>query len=83
MRAVGACFGGQYPEIPFGMEQERKGCLDEGEEEEENYTEEEIVRAREALVASLSIMEGRNQRAKARKERQKLREQQQQESGSE
>lgn len=83
MRAVGACFGGQYPEIPFGMEQEKKGYLDDGEEEEENYTEEEIVRTREALVASLSIMEGRNQRAKARKERQRLREQQQQESGSE
>lgn len=83
MRAVGACFGSQYPETPFGMEQEEKGYLDDGEEEEENYTEEEIVRAREALVASLSIMEGRNQRAKARKERQRLREQKQQESGSE
>lgn len=83
MQAVGACFGGTYPETPFGMEQEKRGSLDDSEEEEENYTEEEIMRAREALVVSLSIMEGRNQRAKAREERQKRREQEQQESGSE
>lgn len=83
MRAVGACFGSEYPEQPLGMEQEKDGYLDDTEDdEEENYTEEAIMRAREAFVVSLSIMEGRNQRAKAREERQRLREQQQ-ESDSE
>lgn len=81
MHAVGACFGGKYPEQPFGEEQKNGGYLDDTEEEE-SYTEEEIMRAREALVVSLSIMEGRNQRAKARMERQRLREQEQQESDS-
>ena len=83
MRAVGACFGGQYPEQPFGMEREKNGYLDDAEDEEENYTEEEIVRAREALVMSLSIMESRNKRARAREKRRQLREQQLQERDSE
>ena len=83
MRAVSACFGGDYPEEPFGLETEKVGYLDDTEDDEENYTEEEIVRAREAFVASLSIMEGRNRREKARQERQRLREQQYQESDSE
>lgn len=81
MHAVGACFGGKYPEQPFREEQENGGYLDDTEEEE-NYTEEEIMRAREALVVSLSIMEGRNKRAKAQMERQRLREQEQQGSDS-
>lgn len=81
MRAVGACFGGEYPEKPFDMEQEESGYLDDDTEDDaENYTEEEIVRAREAFVMSLSIMEGRNKRANAREERQKLREQQESDS---
>lgn len=84
MQAVGACFGGEYPEQPLGMEQGKDRYLDDTEEEdEENYTEEEILRAREAFVVSLSIMEGRNKRVKAREERQRLREQQEQESDSE
>lgn len=84
MRAIGACFDGEYPKKPFGMEQEESGYLDDDTEDDtENYTEEEIVRAREAFVMSLSIMEGRNKREKARQERQRLREQKQQESDSE
>lgn len=83
MQAVGACFGGKYPEEPFGLETEKIGYLDDTEDDKENYTEEEIMRAREAFVASLSIMEGRNRREKARQERQRLREQQYQESDSE
>lgn len=82
MRAVGACFGGEYPEQPLGLEQQNCDYMDDtdAEDEEENYTEEEILRAREAFVASLSIMEGRNKRAKAREERMKLREQQESDS---
>lgn len=83
MQAVGACFGGKYPEQPFGLEQDKRNSSNDGEDEEENYTEEEILRAREALVVSLSIMEGRNQRAKAQEERQRLREQEQQEGDTE
>lgn len=78
MRAVGACFGGEYPEQPLGLEQQNSDYMDDTytEDEEENYTEEEILRAREAFVMSLSIMEGRNKREKAREERMRLREQQ-------
>ena len=83
MRAVSACFGGEYPEEPFGLETEKVGYLDDTEDDEENYTEEEIMRAREAFVASLSIMESRNKRAKAREERQRMREKQRKESDSE
>ena len=83
MRAVRACFGEEYPEKPFGLEAEKDSYLDDTEDDEENYTEEEILRAREAFVASLTIMEGRNKREKAREERQRLREQQQQESYTE
>lgn len=79
MQAIGACFGGTYPENPFGLKAERQGDT----EEKEEYTEEEILRAREALIMSLSIRESRNKRAKAREERQRLREQQEQESDSE
>ena len=49
----------------------------------EHYTEEEILRAREAFIASLAIQESKNKREKAREERQRLRKQQQQESDSE
>lgn len=83
MRAVRACFGEEYPEKPFVLEAETDSYLDDTEDDEENYTEEEILRAREAFVASLTIMEGRNKREKAREERQRLREQQQQESDTE
>ena len=83
MRAVRACFGEEYPEKPFFLFSEKDSYLDDTEDDEENYTEEEIMRAREAFVASLTIMEGRNKREKAREERQRLREQQQQESDTE
>lgn len=76
MRAISACFGGEYPEKPFGFEQNKNGYLDDAEDEEENYTEEEILRAREAFIASLAIQESKNKREKAREERQKMREQQ-------
>lgn len=76
MRAVSACFGGEYPEEPFGLETEKSGYLDDTEDDEENYTEEEILRAREAFIASLAIQESKNKREKAREERMKLREQQ-------
>ena len=75
MRAVSACFGGEYLQQPIGFENQNNNYEDD-EDEEENYTEEEIQRAREAFVMSLSIMEGRNKREKAREERQKMREQQ-------
>lgn len=78
MQAIGACFGGTYPENPFGLQREAQD-----NKEEEELTEEEILRAREMLVMNLSILEGRNQRAKARELRQRLREQQEQESDSE
>lgn len=81
MQAIGACFGGTYPENPFGLQREAQEAQDNKKEEE--LTEEEILRAREMLVMNLSILEGRNQRAKAREERQRLREQQEQESDSE
>ena len=61
---------------------EKSGYLDDTEDDEENYTEEEILRAREAFIASLAIQESKNKREKAREERQKMREQQQ-ESDSE
>lgn len=79
MQAIGACFGGTYPENPLGLKSEKQGNT----EEDEEYTEEQILRAREALIMNLSISEGRNQRKKAREERQRLREQQEQESDSE
>ena len=80
MRAVSACFGGDYPEEPFGLETEKSGYLDDTEDDEENYTEEEILRAREAFIASLAIQESKNKREKAREERMKLREQQESDS---
>ena len=83
MSAVRACFGGKYPEEPFGLEQQENGYANDVDDEEENYTEEEIMRARDAFVASLAIKEGMNKRAKARQERQRLREQKQWESSSE
>lgn len=83
MLAVRACFGDKYPEEPLGMERQKNGYLDDTEDDEENYTEEEILRARETFIASLAIKEGMNKRAKAREERQRLREQKQQESDSE
>lgn len=78
MRAVGACFGGEYPEQPLGLEQQNSDYMDDTytEDEEENYTEEEILRARERFIASLAIQESKNKREKAREERMKLREQQ-------
>lgn len=76
MQAVGACFDGEYPKQPIGFEKQNGSYADDTEDEEENYTEEEIQRAREAFVMSLSIMEGRNKREKAREERMRLREQQ-------
>lgn len=79
MRAVSACFGGEYPEQPFGLETKESSYR----EDEENYTEEEIMQAKEAFIASLAIKEGMNKRAKAREERRRLREQQQQGSDSE
>lgn len=80
MRALNACFGGEYPEKPLSF-----GTAKESREraEHDGYTQEEIDNAREALVMNLQIMEGRNQRAKAREERQRLREQSAQESDSE
>ena len=80
MRALNACFGGEYPEKPLSF-----GTAKESREraEHDGYTQEEIDNAREALVMYLQIMEGRNQRAKAREERQRLREQSAQESDSE
>lgn len=78
MQAIGACFGGTYPENPLGLVGEKQKT-----EEKEEYTEEEILRARERFVMSLAISEGRNKRMKAREERERLREQQEQESDSE
>ena len=80
MRAVSACFGGEYPKQPFGLETEKSGYLDDTEDDEENYTEEEILRAREAFIAGLAIQESKNKREKAREERMKLREQQESDS---
>lgn len=78
MCAVGACFGGEYPEQPLGLEQQNSSYADE--DEEENYTEEEILRARERFIASLAIQESKNKREKAREERMKFREQQESDS---
>ena len=77
MRAVRACFGGEYPEQPLFILSDAKEANEH--EKKDGYTQEEIEHEKEALVMRLQIMEGRNQRAKAREEREK----QQQESDSE
>lgn len=80
MQAVGACFDGEYPKQPIGFEKQNGSYADDTEDEEENYTEEEIQRARERFIAGLVIQESRNKREKAREQRMRLREQQEGES---
>lgn len=80
MQAVGACFGGEYPKQPIEFEKQNGSYADDTEDDEENYTEEEIQRARERFIAGLVIQESRNKREKAREQRMRLREQQEGES---
>ena len=77
MRAVSACFGDEYPEQPLFILSDAKEANEH--EKKDGYTQEEIEHEKEALVMRLQILEGCNQRAKAREEREK----QQQESDSE